>query len=66
MMARNRTGVLTKSSSGKWTAMAGDENHATLTKAMLRKAGVEVVSITEPVNRRQIRARSIEDPPGHP
>ena len=26
-----------------------DENHATLTKAMLRKAGVEVVSITEPV-----------------
>ena len=26
-----------------------DENHATLTKAMLRKADVEVVSITEPV-----------------
>ena len=26
-----------------------DETHATLTKAMLRKAGVEVVSITEPV-----------------
>ena len=33
----------------KMDRYARDENHSTLTKAMLRKVGVEVVSITEPV-----------------
>ena len=33
----------------KMDRYARDENHATLTKAMLRKNGVEVISVTEPI-----------------